>query len=104
MAAIILIAGGSIGVLCFDFLAPFTVGAIISNVEGVGSQIGPPLVNATPVLCGAAAWGGFIALRALVDRADTALRRTSRALGGGAALPGLATLFLAIGGAMPRLS
>lgn len=104
MAAIILIAGGSIGALCFGFLAAFTVGAIISKAEGVGSQIGALLVTARPVLCGAAAWGGFVALKALADHADMALRTPQRALGGAAALSGLATPFVAIGGAMTRLS
>ncbi|MEG3178673.1 hypothetical protein U1872_20760 [Sphingomonas sp. RB3P16] len=104
LAAIILIVVGSIGTLCFGFLALFTVGAITSNAEGVGSQIGALLVTATPVLCGAAAWCGFVALTALADRANTALRTTQRALGGGAALSGLAMLFLTIGGPMTRLS
>ena len=104
LVAVILIAGGSIGALCFGFVALFTIGAITSTSEGVGSQIGALLVTATPVLCGAAAWCGLVALKASADRGSSAGPVVRRTLGGGAALLGLAMLFLAIGGPMTRLS
>lgn len=70
LAAIILIAIGSIRALYLGFVAMFAVGAITSDADGVRSQIGALLVTATPFFCGAAAWHGFGALKALAGRDD----------------------------------
>lgn len=104
VAAIILIVVGGIGVIYLGFVALFAVGAIGSDAHGVRSQVGALLVTATPIFCGAAAWCGGAALRALVGRDAIALRAAGRALGYGAALLGLAFLCLEVGGPVTRLS